>query len=151
MDALMKVYPDAQIIFTHRDIAKALASHCSLSARMASKVRRSLDVNELGRFWLDYTKIGLDRAMESRKNIPDSQIYDVRLRDMMASPMTVLRDIYGHFDLEFTEEIANLLEARIAEKPTSQEGEHEYDIEDFGLTNEQVRQTLETYNERFGV
>jgi hypothetical protein len=151
MDALMAVYPDAQIIFTHRDIAKALASHCSLCAKMASKVRRSLDVKELGKFWLDYTKIGLDRAMESRKEIPESQIYDVRLGDMMASPMAVLRDIYSHFDLELNEEIAGLLEERILEKPTSQEGEHEYSIEDFGLTNEQVRETLKTYNERFGV
>jgi hypothetical protein len=151
MDALMAVYPDAQIIFTHRDIAKALASHCSLSAKMGSKLRRSLDVNELGRFWLEYAKIGLDRAMAARENIPESQIYDVRLRDMMANPMTVLQDIYSHFDLEFNEEIAGLLEARISEKPTSQEGEHEYSIEEFGLTNEQVRETLKTYNERFGV
>jgi hypothetical protein len=151
MDALMAVYPDAQIIFTHRDITKALASHCSLSAKMASKLKRSLDVNELGEFWLEYTRIGLDRAMESRKAIPESQIYDVRLRDLMASPMTVLQDIYSHFDLEFTEETAGLLEERIAEKPTSQEGEHEYAIEDFGLTDKRVRETLKAYNERFGV
>ena len=151
MDALMAVYPDAQVIFTHRDISKALASHCSLSAKMASKLKRSLDVKELGEFWLDYTRIGLERAMESRKNIPESQLYDVRLRDLMANPMTVLQDIYWHFDLEFNEEIAGLLEARIAEKPTSQEGEHEYAIEDFGLTDERVRATLKTYNERFGV
>jgi len=151
MDALMTVYPDAQIIFTHRDIAKALASHCSLSAKMASKLKRSLDVKELGSFWLEYARIGLDRAMKSREKIPESQLYDVRLKDMMASPMTVLRDIYSHFDLEFTEETAGLLEARIAEKPTSQEGEHEYSIDEFGLTNEQVRETLKTYNERFGV
>jgi len=151
MDALMAVYPDAQIIFTHRDITKALASHCSLSAKMASKLKRSLDVNELGEFWLEYTRIGLDRAMESRKAIPESQIYDVRLRDLMASPMTVLQDIYSHFDLDFTEETAGLLEERIAEKPTSQEGEHEYAIEDFGLTDERVRETLKAYNERFGV
>jgi hypothetical protein len=151
LDALMAVYPDAQIIFTHRDIAKALASHCSLSAKLASKLRRSVDVNELGEFWLEYTRIGLDRAMESRKSIPESQIYDVRLRDLMGSPMTVLEDIYSQFDLDLTPEIAGLLEERIAEKPTSQEGEHEYAIEDFGLTNEQVRETLKTYNERFGV
>jgi hypothetical protein len=151
MDALMTVYPDAQIIFTHRDITKALASHCSLSAKMASKLKRSLDVKELGSFWLEYARIGLDRAMKSREKIPESQLYDVRLKDMMASPMTVLRDIYSHFDLEFTEETAGVLEARIAEKPTSQEGEHEYSIEEFGLTNEQVRHTLKAYNERFGV
>jgi hypothetical protein len=151
LDALMAVYPDAQIIHTHRDIAKALASHCSLSARLASKLRRSLDVKELGAFWLDYTRIGLERGMESRKNIPESQIYDVRLRDLMANPMTVLQDIYSYFDLDLTEETAALLEARVAEKPTSQEGEHEYHIEDFGLTDAQVRETLKVYNERFGV
>ena len=151
MDALMAVYPDAQVIFTHRDITKALASHCSLSAKMASKLKRSLDVKELGEFWLDYTRIGLEKAMESRKKIPESQLYDVRLRDLMANPMTVLQDIYAHFDLEFNAEIAGLLEERIAEKPTSQEGEHEYAIEDFGLTDERVRETLKAYNERFGV
>ena len=151
MDALMTVYPDAQIIFTHRDIANALASHCSLAAKMGSKLKRSLDVNELGRFWLEYAKIGLDRAMEAREKIPESQLYDIRLRDMMASPMTVLEDLYSHFELEWTPEVAALLEERIAEKPTSQEGEHEYSIEDFGLTNEQVRETLKVYNERFGV
>ncbi len=151
LDALMAVYPDAQIIFTHRDISKALASHCSLSAKMASKLKRSLDVKELGEFWLEYTRIGLERAMESRKKIPESQLYDVRLRDLMASPMTVMQDIYAHFDLEFTQELAALLEERIGEKPTSQEGEHEYAIEDFGLTDERVRETLKAYNERFGV
>ena len=151
MDALMAVYPDAQIIFTHRDITKALASHCSLSAKMASKLKRSLDVKQLGQFWLEYARIGLDRAMAAREKIPESQLYDVRLKDMMASPMTVLQDIYSHFDLDFNEEIAGLLETRISEKPTSQEGEHEYSIEEFGLTNEQVRTTLKAYNERFGV
>jgi hypothetical protein len=151
LDALMAVYPDAQIIFTHRDITKALASHCSLAAKMASKLKRSLDVNELGEFWLDYTRIGLERAMESRKKIPESQLYDVRLQDLMASPMTVLQDIYAHFDLEFNAETAALLEERIGEKPTSQEGEHEYAIEDFGLTDARVRETLKAYNERFGV
>ena len=118
---------------------------------MASKLKRSLDVEELGRFWLEYARIGLERAMEARKSIPESQLYDVRLRDMMASPMTVLKDIYSHFDLDLDEEAEGLLEARISEKPTSQEGEHEYSIEEFGLTNEQVRETLKTYNERFGV
>jgi hypothetical protein len=151
LDALMAVYPDARIVYTHRDIAKALASHCSLAARLASKVRRSLDVKELGAFWLDYARIGLERSMESRKKIPESQLYDVRLRDLMANPMTVLQDLYSYFDMEFDEEIAARLEARIAEKPTAQEGEHDYRIEDFGLTNEEIRETLKAYNERFGV
>lgn len=151
MDALMAVYPDAQVIFTHRDITQALASHCSLSARMASKLRRSLDVNELGAFWLEYARVGLQRGMEARDKIPESQIYDLRLRDMMADPLNTLEHLYGHFDLEYTDELAALFKERIEDKPTAQEGEHDYHIEDFGLTDEKVREVLADYNERFGV
>ncbi|MDH3203004.1 MAG: sulfotransferase, partial [Myxococcales bacterium] len=151
MDALMAVYPDAGVIFTHRDITEALASHCSLSARMASKMRRSLDIEELGAFWLEYARIGLERGMEAHHKIPDSQLYDVRLRDMMTDPLNTLEELYGHFGLEYTEELATLFKARIEDKPTAQEGEHDYDIEDFGLTNEQVREVLAEYNECFGV
>ena len=151
MDALMAVYPDARVIFTHRDITQALASHCSLAARMASKLKRSLDVEELGSFWLEYTRIGLERGMKARAKIPSSQLYDVRLRDMMANPLATLEDLYGHFEMEFTEDLAKLFEERIADKPTSQEGEHDYRIEDFGLTDKKVREVLSEYNERFGV
>ena len=151
MDALMAVYPDARVIFTHRDITDALASHCSLAARMASKLKRSLDVEELGSFWLEYARIGLERGMRARDSIPESQIYDIRLRDMMADPLVTLEQLYRHFELEFDPRLAGLFEERIADKPTAQEGEHDYHIEDFGLTNDKVREVLAEYNQRFGV
>ncbi|MGB5809953.1 MAG: sulfotransferase [Polyangiales bacterium] len=151
MDALMAIYPDAQVIFTHRDITQALASHCSLAARMASKLRRSLDVEELGAFWLEYTRIGLERGMAARETIPASQLYDIRLRDMMADPLSTLEDLYRHFGLPYDDQLAAIFEARIADKPTAQEGEHDYHIEDFGLTDAKVREVLSAYNERFGV
>ncbi|MEM9730911.1 MAG: sulfotransferase [Myxococcota bacterium] len=151
MDALMSVYPDARVIYTHRDITKALASHCSLSARMGSKLKRSLDVEELGSFWLEYARVGLERGMAGRESIDPAQLYDLRLRDMMADPLATLQDLYRHFDLPFTDELADTFRKRISDKPTAQEGEHDYRIEDFGLTDEKVREVLSVYNERFGV
>ncbi len=151
MDALMAVYPDARVVFTHRDITKALASHCSLSAIMASKLRRSLDLHELGEFWLQYAKVGLDRGMAARANIPDAQLFDIRLRDMMANPLNTLEALYRHFEMGYTDDLVERFAERISDKPTAQEGEHEYRIEDFGLTDERVRHELAVYNERFGV
>jgi hypothetical protein len=118
---------------------------------MASKLKRSLDIKGLGAFWLEYARIGLQRGMEARDKIPKSQMYDIRLHDMMANPLDTLEDLYQHFDLEFTDELAALFKERIEDKPTAQEGEHDYNIEDFGLTNEQVREVLAEYNECFGV
>lgn len=151
LDALMAVYPDARIIQTHRDVAKSLGSQCSLSARMIAKMQRSLRMNEVGDFWLDYSKTAIERGMAARSKIPDSQIYDLRLDDLVAHPIDTLKEIYVHFDLDYDEGLTDRFLARITEQPTAQLGEHDYDIEDFGLTEGQVREDFRDYCKLFDV
>jgi hypothetical protein len=151
LNALLSVYPDACIIQTHRDVAKALGSQCSLSARMIAKMQRGMSMKEVGDFWLDYSRMGVDRGMASRSQIPDSQIYDLRLNDLLAHPIDVLKDIYAHFDLEYDDQLTERFLARIGEQPTSQLGEHEYDIEDFGISAGEVREHFADYCQRFGI
>jgi hypothetical protein len=151
LDALMAVYPDARIIQTHRDVAKAIGSHCSLTGRIAAKLRREMTMEELGRFWEDYSRIGVERGMKARARIPKSQIYDVRLEDLHADPLGVIQDLYAYFDLGYDARLTELFRGRIEEEPTAQHGEHEYDIEDFGLSKEQVREDFGRYASRFGV
>ncbi len=151
LDALLAVYPDARIIQTHRDVAKSLGSQCSLSARMVAKMQRSLRMSDVGDFWLDYSKTGIERAMASRAKLPDSQIYDLRLNDLLAHPIDVIKEIYRHFDLEYEDGLTERFLDRIAEEPTAQLGEHDYDIEDFGLSASEVRDHFRDYCERFGI
>lgn len=151
LDALLAVYPDARIIQTHRNVAQALGSQSSLSARMIGKMQRSMSMKGVGDFWLEYSRIGLDRGMAARDKLPSSQVYDLRLNDLLAHPIDALKDLYRHFDLEYDDELTQRFLTRIAEQPTSQLGEHDYDIEDFGLTDERVRETFAEYCERFGV
>ena len=99
IDDLLAVYPDARIIHTHRDVARALGSQGSLCARMNSKLQRSIDLREIGDYWLDYSRTGLDRGLAVRDRLPASQIYDLRLKDLMAHPIDLLRDLYAHFEL----------------------------------------------------
>jgi hypothetical protein len=151
LDALLAVYPDACIIQTHRDVAVAIGSQCSLSARMVAKMQRSMSMKEVGDFWLDYSRVGIDRGMAARSKLPDSQVYDVRLNDLHAHPIDVLKEVYRHFDLEYDDKLTQRFLARIADRPTYQIGEHEYDIEDFGLTAEGVREHFADYCKRFGI
>jgi hypothetical protein len=89
--------------------------------------------------------------MNARERIPGAQLYDVRLRDMMDDPVAQLEALYRHFEIEYNDELAERFKERIADKPTAQEGEHDYSIEDFGLTSARVREVFSKYNERFGV
>ena len=151
LDALLAVYPDARIIHTHRDVAKALGSQSSLSARMVSKMQRSMDMSEVGKFWLDYSRIGLDRGMRARDQLPRSQVYDLRMVDLLAHPIDVLKDLYRHFDLEYDDALTERFLDRIAKQPTAQLGEHDYDVRDFGLDECLVREVFADYCDRFGV
>lgn len=151
LDALLAVYPDARIIQTHRDVGKALASQASLSARMASKMQRSLSMKEVGGFWMNYSRAGLDRAMPVRDALPSSQVYDIRLNDLLQQPTAVLEGLYRHFDLDFDDGLARRFASLVADQPPAQLGEHDYDIADFGLSEGQVREVFADYCERFGV
>ena len=145
LQALLAVYPDAQVIQTHRGLVEAIGSQCSLTARIAAKFQRNLDLHDVGRFWLDYSRIGIERGLQARSALPPSQIYDVHLEDLHSRPLDVVEDIYSRFDLPFDTDLVDQLQARIAQEPTAQEGEHAYDIADYGLTEEQIHVTFADY------
>ena len=151
LEALLAVYPDARIIHTHRDVSRALGSQCSLCARMNSKLQRNVDLHEIGDYWLEYSRIGLDRGLAVRDKLPASQVYDLRLNDLMAHPVEVLQQLYAHFDLPFDEALVDRFLQRIAEQPTGHQGEHDYELSEFGLSDERVRHAFGDYCERFGV
>ena len=151
LQALLTVYPDAQLIQTHRGLVDAVGSQCSLSARIASKFQRSLDLHDVGHFWLEYSRIGIERGLEARRALPESQIYDVRLGDLQSRPLEIVEEIYGQFELPFDAELVSRLVARIAEEPTAQFGEHDYDIADYGLTEDRIQAEFVEYRDRFGV
>jgi hypothetical protein len=151
LQALVAVYPDARVIHTHRNLVDAIGSQCSLSARIAAKFQRNLDLHDLGRSWLDYSRRGIERGLQARNGLPQSQVYDVRLKDLRAAPLEMIEEIYAHFGLPFDGILADQFRTRIAEGPTAQFGEHDYHISDYGLTEDQIQGEFAWYRERFGI
>ena len=151
LKALLTIYPDALVIQTHRGLPDTIGSQCSLSARIASKFQRNLDLHGVGAFWLEYSRIGIERGLAARSALAASQIYDVRLADLRERPLDVVEDIYARFGLPFDGLLAEKLGHRIAEEPTAQLGDHDYDIADYGLTEDQIQTAFSDYRERFGV
>ena len=83
LDALLRVYPDALVIQTHRTLPATIGSQCSLSARMASKFQRDLDLHEVGRFWVEYSQRGIERGLRAR----DGQSEQRRQADTDGEPV----------------------------------------------------------------
>ncbi len=140
LDALMKVYPDALIVYTHRDPVVCIASSCSLSAETTVGHSTTFAGDVVGHTQLDLWSRGFHAFHDARPAYDQSQFADVAFADLVADPLAVVRGVYEQFGLTFTPEA----EAAVAEidRESKQGGKapsHRYSIDDYGLTESEVR------------
>ena len=66
LDALLEVFPDACIVFTHRDVARTVGSTCSVLAILRRVYSRNADPARIGSTVLEFLATGVDRTMAVR-------------------------------------------------------------------------------------
>jgi len=153
LDALLDVYPDAQVVMTHRDPLKVLPSCASFARVLRSPFTGPIDLGVLGaevsRRWADSSRF----AISVREERPEKagQFFDVNYGDITRDPMGVVRGIYRHFDRELTTQAVAAMEYFIAHDPKEKAGVHRYSLEQFGLDPATERRNFQAYTERFGV
>ena len=144
LDALMSVYPDALVVYTHRDPVVCIASSCSLSAETTAGHSTTYTGEVIGRTQLDLWSRSFHAFHDARPAYDPAQFADVAFSDLRADPLGVTRAIYEQFDLPWTAEA----EAAIADiDREAKEGKaapsHRYSLDDYGLTEEQVRDAFD--------
>lgn len=151
LDLLFAVFPDAKVIQTHRDPAKAVPSLCAM-------LIRSHDVLEAGRRELRARILGIRETEKWARAIRDAepvrqahraQVLDVIHADLHRAPMQTIERIYAFAGLELTPSVRSAMEQRIARDPERQHGAHRYDIAEFGITEHAIRERFGDYVERF--
>lgn len=151
LDLLFAIFPDAKVIQTHRDPAKAVPSLCALLIQlhpvMEEGRKEERAHNMLAREVAKWAN-AVHKAQAVRAQYPD-QVLDLVHGDFHRDPMAVLERIYSFIGMEMTEVARIGMAQRIAEKPELQHGVHRYDIADFGLTEAEVRERFGDYVENF--
>jgi sulfotransferase family protein len=145
LDAFVEAYPDAKFLWSHRDPAKVLASVCSLIHYVRSWSSDRDDPGELGAEQLESWAEAVRRAIDFRKRLGDGRFVDVSFADLQADPIGTVEKSYAQLGLSFTDAArARVREWADQHKPGSR-GEHTYELADYGLTAEQVREPFREY------
>ena len=140
LDALMTVYPDALVVYTHRDPVTCIASSCSLSAETTAGHSTTFVGETIGRTQLDLWSRAYHAFHEARPKFDPSQFVDVAFSDLVKDPLGVTRRIYQHFDLDWTPAARTAIEEIDREaKSGAARPSHSYRLEDYGLTEDEVR------------
>jgi len=145
LEAFVEAYPNAKFLWSHRDPAKVLGSVCSLIAYIRSWSSDRKDPEELGAEQLAWWAEGTRRAMAFRQKFGDERFVDVSFADLQADPVNTVAAGYQQLGLTFTDSArARIREWADSHKP-GHRGTHTYDLADYGLTPDQVREAFGDY------
>lgn len=139
LDHLLRLFPDATIVITHRDPRECVPSYCSMVRALLGQAE-SVDPHAIGRAVVDYLARSLERAAQARRGLDPARFVDVEYRDFLADPLGTARLIHDAAGLPLA---ADALAAHVARNPQNKHGRHDYGLAEFGLDEALLR-------ERFG-
>lgn len=151
LDAMMRVYPDVRIVWTHRDPAKVLPSVCKLIATLRALFSSRVDLHRLGREQLDIWATGVRRALALRRRIGEAAFTDVFMDDLVGRPLETIATVYERFRLPFSRDVETRMRAWLAANPQHKHGTPRYSLEEFGLHIDEVRAAFREYTQHFDV
>ncbi len=151
LDALSEIFPDAQLVMTHRDPVEVVGSACSLIWNVRVMFSEHVDRKQLGQDVIETFDLMIARQNAFRAKHGAAAIFDIQYTEQIADPIGTMRKLYAHFG----EELGDAAEARMRHyletKPKDLFGKHVYNIEDYGLTKDQIRSHFADYVRDFDI
>jgi hypothetical protein len=151
LGALTEVYPDARLVMTHRDPAEVVGSCCSLIKHVRAMYSDHVDLARIGESFMATFRLMVDRADAFKAKHGADAIHDVQYADTVRDPMGTVRGIYARFGEELTPAAEAAMQAYMADNQQGKHGKHAYDLAEYGLSKEGVRERFKDYIERYDI
>ncbi|HEY4038405.1 MAG TPA: sulfotransferase [Burkholderiaceae bacterium] len=152
LDAIRAVYPDARLVFVHRDPLAVLLSVARLTETLRRPFTRSIDKAEIGRQdsdrWLAATERMIAAAQEQRFVEP---IFHVQYLDLVRDPVGTVAALYGHFGDTLHPDAAARIGRLVEARPNGGYGAHGSRLEEYGLDAALERERYARYMAHFGI
>jgi hypothetical protein len=151
IETLLKIYPDARLVWCHRDPVTATGSFCSLMAFGQQSIGLTPDIEWIRENYPWQAVEHANRIMNARDKLGHDRIIDVHYADLIRDPLPAMRKLYRSLGDEFTPDAEAGMRGWLAENPQEKFGKHEYKLARFGLIPDQVRGMFERYLSKYEV
>jgi hypothetical protein len=152
LDTLLKVYPDARIVQTHRDPIVCMASATSLMGTLYyMRSDQHFNAQLFDNIIMgEATARRLEQVIAQRDQgiVPEANIADSRYQDLMDDPLACIEGIYAHFGMTLTDDARQRMRDYLASKPRGKFGRHDYIVDERKAKD---RPMFRRYQELYGV
>jgi hypothetical protein len=150
LPALLTAFPDARLIFTHRDPRSVVGSAASLAWNQTIIYSDQANARVIGREWLRKTELMTERMMAARRGLAPERMIDVQYEDMDRDWHATMARIYRFLGLEMESAVPGM-ERYVERSRALKRRPHRYNLAQFGLTEGEVLERMDSYTRRFEV
>jgi hypothetical protein len=151
LETLLATYPDARLVWAHRDPFTATSSFCSILSMAHMGYTGRIDHGWLGEDCSYQAQLHLDRIMDSRERLDHDRIVDVHYADVTRDPIGAIRRLYADLGDTLTPEAEAAMQTWLDENPQGKFGKHEYALDQYGLSVESLAPRFERYLSTYDV
>jgi len=152
LNAIRTVYPDARVVFVHRDPVNVLLSVARLTEVLRAPFTRAHDPIAIGRKesdrWLDGTRRMMDAASGLRLAEPICHVHHL---DLITDPLATVASVYQHFGMALPADARDNMDQMVERQPNGGYAPHAYRFEDHGLDAAAERAKFRDYMVCFGI
>jgi hypothetical protein len=148
--ALFGTYPDARVIWVHRDPVQIIASQITAFGQINECLAGSLD-------WDAYATEQLEAARATfaahlhEPLVDDPRIHHVRYPDVVDDPVGTIRGFFERFDLPFTPDADRAMREYLRDNRGDRHGRFTYSTDVLPVDVARLHEELAPYRERFGL
>ena len=140
--AMLSVFPDAQLIMTHRHPKETIPSSCRLLETFHEPFTDApIDYQAmLGGFAMQ-----INMHLQVRATRPDIKYLDLDFREIIHSTETVIDKVYAYVGVKLEDKSRQRMLHWNTHHPMNQKGVHKYSLADFKLTEAQIETAFGDY------
>lgn len=149
---LLRTFPDAVIVLTHRDPVAILQSVATMRAYTARIHYNKFEIDEILEAWAQRIEKMLLAIIRDKELIPTENLVEVSFQEFMTDKLETVRRIYSAAGLEFTKDTYEHKEEFIGRHRRGKYGKVIYDLRrDFDADPLDLRSRFEFYYSRYPV
>lgn len=149
-ELLVGAFPGATIVHCHRDPAACIPSMARLSEAYRVTQSDVVDREEIGRTQIEVWAEALRRYLEQRTRLAERvDVLDVSYSTIVDDPMAVIGETFRRAGISLTPEAEAAVRAYDRGNPQHRFGRHEYSLERFGLTEDDIAGRFGAYRAVF--
>ena len=148
-----ETYPDANLLWLHRDPVQVAASRTMMMADILEGIVGPVDLQAAAKIHLDLTRASIANTM-THPLVDDARILHVRYTDFIADQVGVVRRYYDFCGRNLTAEAETAMRDYLADNRGDRHGKFRYStklLTDIGEELDALHEEFRPFRERFGV